>query len=93
MATRTTLNSGYVMFSGDHRVNGTANASGCREKAAMRLPRKNDPNGVNDAGDVAKQGQDEVQPEMHSEPDFEENADGRQENGENEFDGIGHFHG
>lgn len=51
------------------------------ESSVKSLFLGDDPNGVNDAGNVTQKGEQDVQPEMQAEAHLEENADRREQNG------------
>lgn len=57
---------------------------------AFRLPLFfcNDPDGVNDAGNIAEQREQDIQPEMSSETNLEKHAQGREQDGDNDADNI-----
>ena len=45
----------------------------------MQLPAHDHPDGMDDAGEVATQRQQDVEPELQAEADLQENTDGRQD--------------
>lgn len=47
----------------------------------MLLP-QNHPDGVNNAGNIAAQRQENVKPELQAEPDLKKHADGREDDGD-----------
>lgn len=50
-----------------------------------------DPDGMHQSRDVSEHGQQDVDPEMHAEADFEEDADRRDDNGEDDANQICHM--
>jgi hypothetical protein len=56
--------------------------------AICRLFLGDHPDGMNDPGDVAAEGQKDIEPEMAADPDLQEDAQGREENGENDSDEV-----
>ncbi len=46
--------------------------------------RRNDPDGVNDARDITKQSQKDVDPELHADTDLQKDAKRRENNGKND---------
>lgn len=62
-----------------------AGATGC---TGLLLLFHDDPNGVNDAGNVTAEGEQDIQPEMQTETDLKENADRRQEYGDENADNV-----
>jgi hypothetical protein len=47
------------------------------------------PDGVDDAGHVAEQGEQAVDPEVFRDADLQQDADGRQDDGEQDLDDVG----
>ena len=58
----------------------SSNLSGSPTFAA----RRNDPDGVDDARDIAKQGQEDVDPELHADTDLQKDAKRRENNGKDD---------
>src|SRR6185437_9100574 len=56
--------------------------------SAASLGSQNHPQGMDDAGDIAQQRQQDVEPELQPEPDLEEHAERRQEDGEEDADDV-----
>lgn len=54
----------------------------------MRLLAQNDPDGMDDAGNIATECQQDVQPEVKAEANLEKDADWRQENGKNDANDV-----
>src|SRR5690606_22170924 len=66
-------------------------ASACasaRPEGGTRLAPRDDPHGVNDARNVAEQRQQAVEPEMQAEADLEEDAERRQQDGQDDADDV-----
>jgi hypothetical protein len=57
-------------------------------KASIVLPPKNDPKGMDDAGDVAEKGQQNIQPELKAKAHLQKNADRRQKDGKENADNV-----
>lgn len=51
-------------------------------------PAQDYPDGVNDAGNIAAECQENVDPEMQAEPDLKKNADGREDDGDQDTDDV-----
>ncbi len=54
----------------------------------MRLPPEDDPDGVDDARDVAEQREQDVEPELQADADLQEHAQGRQEDGQQDTEDV-----
>ena len=70
-------------------VSGFGRRAGCLH-GAVGLSFCDDPDGVDDAGDVAEDGKEDVEPEGAADADGEEDAEGREDYGENYADEVCH---
>src|SRR3546814_7591445 len=60
----------------------------CASDLSTALAARDDPDRVHDTGDVAEQRQQDVEPEMQPDADLQEDAEGRQHDGENDPDDV-----